>query len=40
MFCLNRQLQFPFEGPVQDGGEQGVQLGGGLGLDMRYVINV
>jgi hypothetical protein len=25
-------LQFSFEGAVEDGGEEGVQLGGGLGL--------
>jgi len=26
--------QFSFEGPVQDGGEQGVQFDGGLGLEL------
>jgi hypothetical protein len=34
LFCLNRHLQFPFEGQVQDGGEQGVQFSGGLGLEI------
>ena len=32
-------LKFSFEGAVEDGGEQGVQFGGGLGLQARQRVH-
>jgi hypothetical protein len=34
------ELQFSFEGAVEDGGEQGIQFGGGLGLQALHIFHL